>query len=314
MLNNELPNNNTNNNQHSVCASSNQNNIVPNKEEHNLFQMDSESIENKQIVSNGPSINTISSIKDPSAYSALYQKLDEIGLSDSEDENINDVDLEKQHNQIAKAYEEGEDEGKYFGTKNEKLEYEIPVLSKITENSKIDLLGYVESVIDGSLLVKKVGSSNLIELDSTVFSKNMIAIGFISDIIGNIEDPYYVVSLVEKVDLAENCEVYYDKNNVKVVDTTEVIKNSKKTDASNIYDEEISDSEYSDDEVEIEMKKKKKNNKQNKANNHNVTNTNTISGISNSTNTNESNAYNYNKSNLNLRPDQIDPFLAFQGK
>ena len=63
-------------------------------------------------------------------------------------------------------------------------------------------------------------------------------------------------------------EIYYSADQVKVVDTHTVAMNSKKgCDASNVYDEEVTDIHemyFSDDEAEREMKNKKKGNRNNR--------------------------------------------------
>jgi rRNA processing protein Gar1 len=313
MLKDELSIDNSTHDQHSNSNHCSQTLSVPIQKEPFLCPLDSQTVSTQQAIPHGLSANLLLSSQTANPLSILEQKLEGVFISDSEDENIDEQQYQKEHALIQKCYQDEDGDINYIPTKNEKLEYEIPTVTHLTADSKVQVLGSVFSIVDDVIVIKKHFGAHIVNLDTTVFKDDSRPLGFILDIIGNIDDPYFVVKVfpnpsdtkqtdisVCKVEVGS--EVYYDSANVSYINTHEIIKNSKKTDASNLYDEEADSEEYSDDDKEIQMKKSKKN-KTNKTNS--IPNNNSQQPLSNQ-------LYNYNKSNLCLKPNQVNPFAAFQ--
>lgn len=103
---------------------------------------------------------------------------------------------------------------------------------------------------------------------------NKLIIGFISDVVGPVSMPLYCVSFyknfstvltenqVQKEDVKDfikDHNVCIVKKSLKLINAElPSIMNKKGCDASNIYDEELSDKEFSDDDAERAHKKQKK--------------------------------------------------------
>ena len=355
---NEFSTNITNINQHTGSHNISKNCNISNQTKHDIHSMDIEPSKEEQNIFNGHSANDLHTIQDNNPFYKIEEKLNLIQISDDEDDvNFNDINnnTKKIDNEtyniesakIEKLYEKNFDEetgpSSYYPTKNEHTTYDIPLkeIEKLKNLSYFNSLndynliniGSVESIIDKQIIVKKNPYKEMVNLDSIVIIKNSndtnnsskyLPIGFVYDIIGNIEDPYYVVNFLNGLDDEINnssqlsnmfsnyhsLELYCDKSHSNIVDIKVLMNNKYKgTDASNAFDEEVnkSDNDYSDDEEEIKNKKLKKNKYKEdlnfKTNYANIKNEN-----NNNNNNNNNYTYTYNKSNLSLKPDQINPF------
>ena len=298
---NELSNLNSNVNQDSISNNTNQANIIFDKEQYQLYQNNNQQKQSEQNISTGYSVDNIPSSQVDNPFKNIEDKLNLVYISDSDEEQYNYGD-EKMKVDYMYNEEDGEEIGSYVPTKHEKIECDEPMISQINSKSNIVKLGYIENIVEGMILVKPV-ISNIINLDSTCYNKSLNPICFIFDVIGQIDDPLYVLkpfsttqSECEK--LKESDEVIIDLVSSQIVNAKDLI-NNKGTDASNAFDEEIDDHDYSDDEEEARIKRNKKKFKEDSQfKNNNITTSN----------------YQYNQSNTHLRPDKIDPFAMFTNK
>ena len=222
----------------------------------------------------------------------LDKMMDEITFSDDEDEeekNNNKFILDqKSYNdemtKINKLYdvEEGVDEGtmnSYTGTRNEiinELERkDLPVPFEIGPDDRFEECGKIKNIVENKILMAGINNniSKVLNLDNIIFLQNRQYIGFIDDVVGKIDSPIYVIKIYPKLieqKIFENIKIddklYYCSNRANIVNAIELKNKSKGCDASNAFDEEVSEGEkdYSDDEEEISAKIKRKNNRKNK--------------------------------------------------
>lgn len=246
-------------------------------------------------------------------FSKLEKQLDMVVISDSEEEmQLEDYQMESA--KVAKLYnEDGEEIGNYLPTKNECLTPSvIPSIPQLQQNSKTCMLGHVESIIEDSILIKST-TNKIINLDSIVFNSSLNPIGYIVDLIGQIDEPYYIAKFFPNQELvvSSNEIVYYDEVNTTYVNKLELLNKPKGTDASNAFDEEVpsSEEECSDDELEQSRKRQKKQQKNFKEDNIPIKKAEKPKEqVINNQNQNQQ--YNYNKSNIMIQPNQLDPFAA----
>ena len=162
--------------------------------------------------------------------------------------------------------------------------------------------------------------SKILNLDNIIFLSNKQHIGFIDDVIGQIDNPVYVIKIypklieekiLEKIKIDD--KLYYCYNKINVINEIELKNKNKGCDASNAFDEEVSENEkdYSDDEEEVNAKIKRKNKKNKKKKveenlmNYNITNDNNNQINDNITNNNIINAP-YSVNNLNKTKDELN--------
>lgn len=193
--------------------------------------------------------------------------LDEINISDDEtnieknklDEGEYNLQMEK----INEYYDELGDGSmnKYTGTKNEIEErVNIPVPFEITPNTEFTEGGIVESVFEGDKILLKPNLVNgILDLDNIFWNLNHIAVGYLDDIVGKIDDPIYILKIFPNIEdknlVTKGEQLYYVKAKAQIIAKRDLLKN-KGCDASNAFDEEISESdrEFSDDEKEYRYK------------------------------------------------------------
>ncbi|TVY34746.1 H/ACA ribonucleoprotein complex non-core subunit [Lachnellula occidentalis] len=145
-------------------------------------------------------------------------------------------------------------------TKNEIPEVVIPKPEvTITEEMTITELGAVEAIVENILLVKAKFQVNI------EFSKaHRSVIGVVSETLGRVQQPLYSVLFTNAGEIAEaklelGTKVFYSEQHSTYV-FTQALKAYKGSDASNLHDEEVGDEEmeFSDDEAEMEHKRKVK--------------------------------------------------------
>ena len=211
-------------------------------------------------------------------------KLDAVTFSDEEDNNfqLDEQTYQKEMKKIESLYSNNvnnanneDDDGTmntYTCTKHEKTEKELkelPVPYALTPSDTFTSCGAITSTVEDRILVAPTPHSKIIDLDNIIYNKNKICIGYLDDVIGNIDKPVYVVRKYptmepENIKIEVGEEVFYADNYVKFVDMLNI--NMKGCDASNAFDEEVSEGEmdYSDDEEEIRAKAERKKNKKRK--------------------------------------------------
>ena len=210
----------------------------------------------------------------------IDKMLDDVNFSEDEENNKMILDpktYEEELKKIKKLYEnpiEEDDAGTmntYTGTKNEIIDSErkeLPIPFEINENDIFTLCGNVLNIVEGKILMKpqNINSENkIINLDNIIFNKNKKPIGFIDDVMGQIDNPIYIIRIYpnlidEKFKFNINEELYFCINRAQIINYDEIKNKHKGCDASNAFDEEVSsdDMDYSDDNEEIEAKKIRK--------------------------------------------------------
>ena len=225
----------------------------------------------------------------------LDKMMDEISFSDSEDEDpkdknpkfiLDEKNYNKEMSKINKLYEQNQEEGVddgtmniYTGTKheiiNEKERKDYPAPFEITNADKLEQCGIVKNIIENQILMEAINNNALkvLNLDNIIFLENQKCLGFIDDVIGQIDNPIYAIKIYPKSGedkILDNIKIgdklFFCSNRANVINAIELKKKSKGCDASNAFDEEVSEGEkdYSDDEEEVKAKIRRKQNKKNK--------------------------------------------------
>ncbi|CAI2375615.1 unnamed protein product [Moneuplotes crassus] len=166
-----------------------------------------------------------------------------------------------------------------YKTKNEISQNDIQQILKFMPkmlDKEIDIinpLGVVKNFIPPhTLFVQKDDQSrDILDLDNFICNEKKELIGYIDEVVGPVNDPFYTVmlypSFLEQTEKDEiNLEALFTGNQVYFVEKTKKLVfwnnllNQKGCDASNIYDEEIiepSEQDFSDDEQEKEKRKRR---------------------------------------------------------
>ena len=209
----------------------------------------------------------------------IEQMLDDVNFSDEENNKmiLDEKTYLEEFKKIKKLYEnplEEDDTGTmntYTGTKNEIIDSErkeLPIPYEINENDLFTLCGIILNIVEGKILMKPQNNNSenkIINLDNIIFNKNKKPIGFIDDVMGQIDNPIYIIRIYpnlidEKFKFNINEELYFCINRAQIINYDEIKNKYKGCDASNAFDEEVSsdDMDYSDDNEEIEAKKIRK--------------------------------------------------------
>jgi len=224
----------------------------------------------------------------------IDKMMDEISFSDSEEEDqkekkdfiLDDKTYSSEKSKLNKLYEQNQEEGiddgtmnKYTGTRheiiNEKERKDYPIPFEVTNEDKFEECGIVKNIIENEILMTGINNNVLkvLNLDNIIFLPNKKYIGFIDDVIGKIDNPVYAIKIypniieekiIEKINPGD--KLFFCSNKANVINAIELKNKSKGCDASNAFDEEVSEDErdYSDDEEEVKAKVRRKNNKKNK--------------------------------------------------
>ena len=249
----------------------------------------------------------------------LDKLMDEINFSDDEDDKnnnpkfiLNQNNYNNEMSKINKLYEqngeEGVDEGTmntYTGTRheiiNELERKDYPIPYSITDNDKFEECGKIKNIVENKILMESINNnlSKILNLDNIIFLSNKQHIGFIDDVIGQIDNPVYIIKIypklieekiLEKIKIDD--KLYYCSNKINVINAIELKNKNKGCDASNAFDEEVSENEkdYSDDEEEVNAKIKRKNRKNKKKKiEENLMNNNINNNVNNIFNNNDTN-------------------------
>ena len=261
----------------------------------------------------------------------LDKMMDEITFSDSEDDEkkekkdfiLDEKTYTSEMSKINKLYEQNQEEGvdegtmnKYTGTRheiiNEKERKDYPAPFEVLNEDKFEECGTVKNVIENEILMTGINNNVLkvLNLDNIIFLSNKTCLGFIDDVIGQIDNPVYAIKIypelveqkiMEKISVGD--KLFFCSNRANVINAIELKNKSKGCDASNAFDEEVSEGEkdYSDDEEEVQAKLRRKQNKRKKIE-ENINKTNNINNQINVSNNNisQNNIMNTPGSSANL--------------
>ena len=157
--------------------------------------------------------------------------------------------------------------GSQLRTKNEIPEEVIPKPDvTITPEMRIEELGAVEAIVENILLIKaKIsGEYRVLESGSVLCMPDRSVIGVVSETLGRVQQPLYSVRFTNATEISEaglevGTKVFYSEQHSTYV-FTQALKAFKGSDASNMHDEEVGDEEveFSDDEAEMEHRRKLK--------------------------------------------------------
>ncbi|KAJ2227041.1 hypothetical protein IWW45_007197 [Coemansia sp. RSA 485] len=152
-------------------------------------------------------------------------------------------------------------------TRNEVTNPQVPALpiNQLPEPTQLHPLGIVHSIVDCSVTIKAhtSGDKHVLDSESLVVLGDKQVLGQIFDVFGPVSQPMYSIRFNSAQEAKEKVsvgvEVYFAQDWSKLV-ATEKLRKEKGTDASNMYDEEVSEDnmEFSDDEMERMAKQKKK--------------------------------------------------------
>jgi len=169
---------------------------------------------------------------------------------------------------ICDLYEEDASMTKYTGTKNEiESRKEIPIPFQLTPSDILLDSGVIDDIIEDKVIVRANSMNGTLDLDNIIFTVNKIAFGYLDDVIGKIDEPVYVIRLFPNINITSlnflpGQSVYNVKEKSKYVERNQLSK--KGCDASNAFNEEVSEDEmeFSDDEEEMtrrsQIRKRKK--------------------------------------------------------
>ena len=149
-------------------------------------------------------------------------------------------------------------------TTNEKPDEIVPRPTvAVTEDMRIEELGFVENIVEKIALIKAntSGEYQVLESGSLLCLQDRSAIGVVSETLGRVQQPYYSVHFTNGTEIAEagiekGTKIFYVAQYSTSV-FTQPLKAVKGSDASNLHDEEVADDEleFSDDEAEAEHKR-----------------------------------------------------------
>ena len=261
----------------------------------------------------------------------LDKMMDEITFSDSEDDEkkekkdfiLDEKTYTSEMSKINKLYEQNQEEGvdegtmnKYTGTRheiiNEKERKDYPAPFEVLNEDNFEECGTVKNIIENEILMTGINNNVLkvLNLDNIIFLSNKTCLGFIDDVIGQIDNPVYAIKIypelveqkiMEKISVGD--KLFFCSNRANVINAIELKNKSKGCDASNAFDEEVSEGEkdYSDDEEEVQAKLRRKQNKRKKIE-ENINKTNNINNQINVSNNNisQNNIMNTPGSSANL--------------
>ena len=186
----------------------------------------------------------------------LDKMMDEISFSDSEDEDpkdknpkfiLDETNYNKEMSKINKLYEQNQEEGVddgtmniYTGTKheiiNEKERKDYPAPFEITNADKLEQCGIVKNIIENQILMEAINNNALkvLNLDNIIFLENQKCLGFIDDVIGQIDNPIYAIKIYPKSvedKILDNIKIgdklFFCSNRANVINAIELKKKVK---------------------------------------------------------------------------------------
>ncbi|OQS04832.1 H/ACA ribonucleoprotein complex non-core subunit NAF1 [Thraustotheca clavata] len=138
---------------------------------------------------------------------------------------------------------------------------------ELTPECPIAQMGHVLTMNRATASITIQGQSKQAILDegSVLCLANRVVLGCVDEIFGPVKLPLYLIRFEREEDIPESCiaqaPVFYATQHATYVETANL--NSRGTDASNLYDEEVGadEEEFSDDEMEAEAKRKNRSSK-----------------------------------------------------
>lgn len=228
----------------------------PNEEEHPEWEIDSSPIESSSGDSSDDSSSEDSDEEGENSYKLLSPEeqarilMQGDGGSDDED-----------------GGNKAKGSGTQLRTKNEIPEEVIPKPDvTITPEMPIEELGTVEAVVENNLLIKAKtsGEYRVLESGSVLCLADRTVIGAVAETFGRVQEPLYSVRFTNATEISDaglevGTKIFYSEQHSTYV-FTQALKAFKGSDASNMHDEEVGDEEieFSDDEAEMEHKRKLK--------------------------------------------------------
>lgn len=208
--------------------------------------------------------------------SADSSSSDESSDSGSDENSDSSSSAAEEEQEIEDDDEEASPEGA-IKSKHEIDEEPIPGLPdgyEIDPNAKLSEIGVIKSAFDNNIIIHclESGERRVLKEGSILCLEDRTLIGTLCEVFGKLENPFYRVSLPpsRQAQFAELKERIGQRAFIVVpeahwVDTFE-LKKIRGTDASNGYDEELSEDEqeFSDDEKEALYKRLKKERRKNK--------------------------------------------------
>lgn len=216
--------------------------------------------------------------EDSSPYESSSESSSSDSLSDDDDSEGEGayplLGIEETAKLLLASEEDGEDGEKkdvaargHIRTKNEMPEPPLPKPDvAITAEMKIELLGYVASIVENTLVIKSKapGEVQVLDAGSVLCKEDRTVIGALGETLGSVKNPVYAVAFsseeeIRDLGLEAGASVYYSVQHANYV-FTQVLKATKGSDASNLHDEEVGadEMEFSDDEKEAEYKRQLK--------------------------------------------------------
>jgi H/ACA ribonucleoprotein complex non-core subunit NAF1 len=154
-------------------------------------------------------------------------------------------------------------------TINERAE-EIPPKPQIevSTDTQITKLGQVENIVEGKVVIKADTSADykILKFGSAICLEDRTVIGAVMDTLCSVRAPRYTVGFanpdeITQLGITGGTTIYFVNEHSTFL-FTEDVRGIKGTDASNFYDEEAQEVEFSDDEKEVEYKRSLKQAKQ----------------------------------------------------
>lgn len=226
----------------------------------------------------------------------------ETSSSSDEDSDADDYKLlgpEEQARILMMEEAGSDDEGRKTGkitsesqprTANEQIEMKVEKPDiKVTANMQIVELGSAINVVDNLLLIQGItsGETQVLESGSVLCLENRTVIGVVNETFGRVDAPLYSVAFnnateLKDIGIERGVLIFYVKDHSTYV-FTKPLRMVKGSDASNLYDEEADEIEFSDDEAEALYKQQKKAAKQSKRGLKTTANPSTLGNLSSNT-------------------------------
>ena len=191
-----------------------------------------------------------------------------ISSSDSESESESEAEVVQEPGEMD---EDDDDKNTIVRTRHEVTELPPvppPAVIKIPDEHDIIPIGHVHGIMDDTVIVMSYrleGDNQALDAGSILAFGDRHVLGEIYDTFGPVHQPLYSVRFnsadeIDKERTIKSAIIYRSPQFSKIVFTA-MLKAMKGSDASNLYDEEIpeSDQEFSDDEQEAASKAKKRN-------------------------------------------------------
>lgn len=139
----------------------------------------------------------------------------------------------------------------------------VPIVPELNPTDVLVPIGIINSTMSNKCLVTANESIGILDLDNVIYTEKKVCLGFIEDVLGPIDKPFYSIFYYPKAGGDEVIEkgqtLYCPLKGIKLV-AVATLRESKGCDASNVFDEEVSKNEieFSDDEEERKAKRHKR--------------------------------------------------------